>query len=73
MKREYKFFLTDIIDNIKLIDDFVKDKKTIYAVSRSLQIIGEAVSKIPSELQEKHKEIPWKNIKNFRNVVVHKY
>lgn len=82
MKREYKLFLDDIVENIDKIqrfvsgmsfDDFRKDDKTIYAVSRSLEIIGESVSQIPDEVKDKYGDIPWRDIKNFRNQVVHKY
>ena len=82
MKREYKLFLDDIVENIDKIqrfvsgmsfDDFRKDDKTIYAVSRSLEIIGESVSQIPDEVRDKYDDIPWRDIKNFRNQVVHKY
>lgn len=82
MKREYKLFLRDIVKNIEKIktfvdcmdfDDFKKDEKTIYAVTRSLEIIGEAVTQIPEDVKNVHNQIPWRNIKNFRNQVVHKY
>jgi uncharacterized protein with HEPN domain len=82
MKRDYKIFLKDILKEIENINHFVdstdfktfsSDEKTKYAVARSLEIIGEAVSMIPEEIKEKHTNIPWKDIKNFRNVVVHKY
>ncbi|MBU0569603.1 DUF86 domain-containing protein, partial [Patescibacteria group bacterium] len=66
---------TDYIDDIKVsindINTFTKkltgerfenDKKTQYAVIRSLEIIGEAVRKIPDEVKAKHPEIPWKKI-----------
>lgn len=82
MKREYKLFIKDILDNIEKINKFVEgmdfnhfknDEKTIYAVTRSLEIIGEAVGCIPKEVKDKYEKIPWKDIKNFRNQVVHKY
>ena len=82
MKRNYKIFLDDILKEIENINKFISDmdfetfcldEKTKYAVARSLEIIGEAVSKIPEEIKEKHKDIPWQDIKNFRNIVIHKY
>lgn len=61
MKREIKDYLNDIVDAMdKSItftsemnyEDFVKDTRTVYAVIRALEIIGEAVEKI-LEIQEK--------------------
>ncbi len=80
--REYKLFLEDIVNNIKIIktftegmdfDDFKKDLKTIYSVTRALEIIGEATAQIPKSIREKHNTISWKEIKGFRDKIVHKY
>ena len=54
-------------------EDFLKDEKTQDAVSRNLEIIGEAAANIPKDLQDKYEEVPWKNIKDFRNVLTHQY
>ena len=43
------------------------------AVERNLQIIGEAVSHLPSEITESHPEIAWPQIRGFRNILVHQY
>lgn len=40
---------------------------------RSLEIIGEAVRRIPPEFRERHPHIPWTRIVNFRNVLIHEY
>ena len=77
-----KLFLNDILENILDIksfiknysyEDFLNDKKTVNAVTRSFEIIGEAVSNIPEEIKIKYVHIPWKDIKNFRNVIIHQY
>lgn len=82
MKREYNLFLTDILENIEIIfsftkglsfENFKKDEKTIYAVTRALEIIGEATAQIPDEIKNKYPQIQWKKIKGFRDKVVHKY
>lgn len=54
-------------------EDFCADQKTIDASLRNLQIIGEAAGAIPETIREKHGMISWKDIRAFRNVVVHKY
>ena len=49
------------------------DKKTLYAVIRCLEIIGEAVKKIPTNIKEKYSEIPWKEIGGMRDKLIHEY
>jgi uncharacterized protein with HEPN domain len=54
-------------------DAFVQDDKTIDAVVRSLEVIGEAARRLPSEFKTKHGEIPWHQIAGLRNPIVHAY
>ena len=54
-------------------ETFVKDKKTINAVIRSLEVMGEALKEIPLELKEKCPEIPWKYITGMRDKLIHEY
>lgn len=54
-------------------DEFIKDKKTINATIRSLEIIGEVVKKIPEEIRIKYKKINWLSISNMRNKLAHDY
>lgn len=68
-KRDQRDYLRDIVDSINDVDDFIrgmsfeefkKDKKTVNAVVRSVEIIGEATKKIRKTLKDGHKEVPWK-------------
>ena len=54
-------------------DAFVRDDKTIDAVVRSLEVIGEAARRIPAEFKAGHGEIPWHQIVGLRNRIVHAY
>jgi uncharacterized protein with HEPN domain len=54
-------------------DRFIGDEKTIDSVVRNLEIIGEAVGKLPVEIRERHPEIPWKKIIGLRHRIVHDY
>jgi len=43
------------------------------AIERNLQIIGEAVNHLPGEITDAHPEVPWPQIRGFRNILVHQY
>lgn len=81
-KREYKDYILDIANSINKIEKFVgnftfeefqKDEKTIYAVVRAIEIIGEATKNIPTSTKKMHKEIKWEKVKGMRNRLVHEY
>ena len=52
---------------------FQADQKTIDAVVRNLEIIGEAARHIPDAVREHHSEVPWDRMRGFRNVLAHEY
>ena len=54
-------------------NDFKTDKKTINAVIRSLEVVGEAAKHIPDEFRKKHTEIPWRKMAGMRDVLIHDY
>ncbi len=54
-------------------DSFVKDEKTVDAVVRNFEIIGEAANRIDPEFKEKNPDIAWNRIRGFRNRIVHNY
>jgi uncharacterized protein with HEPN domain len=54
-------------------EEFVKDRKTLNAVVRSIEIIGEASKHIPASLREKYAELPWKEITGMRDKLIHGY
>jgi uncharacterized protein with HEPN domain len=82
MKREYKDYVMDIIEAIEKIEDFTKDMefenfrkddKTVFAVIRALEIIGEAVKKIPLTVKNKYKQMPWREAAGMRDKLIHEY
>jgi len=54
-------------------DEFKKDYKTVDAVIRNFEIIGEASKNIPDEIKEKYYDVPWDEMYLLRNKVSHEY
>lgn len=52
---------------------FLSDEKTIDAVVRNLEIIGEAARQLPGEWKDRHPVIRWSQIAGMRNRIVHDY
>lgn len=82
MKREAGDYIEDIINAMEKSTNFIKDlsykkfiqdDKTVFAVVRALEIIGEAVKSIPNNLRKKYPEIPWKDMAGMRDKVIHEY
>jgi len=80
--RDIKDYLNDILEVIEDIKNFTEgisyeelenDKKTLYAVIRCLEVLGEAVKKIPNVIKEKYPEIPWQEIAGMRDKLIHEY
>ena len=81
-ERSYLMFLEDIIESIEKIeayigdityDVFIEDGKTVDAVVRNLEIIGEASKKLPNELKDKISDVPWHRMTGLRNIIAHEY
>lgn len=82
MKRDIGDYIEDIIAAITnateftkdmSYNEFVKDTKTVYAVIRAIEIIGEAVKNIPEEIKRKYPDIPWRSMAGMRDKVIHAY
>jgi uncharacterized protein with HEPN domain len=82
MKRLIRDYLEDIYKEMERAEKFVEnldfsdimdDDKTLYACIRSLEIIGEAVKRIPDDFRKKYEEVPWKDMSGMRDVLIHDY
>ena len=80
--RSWKFRIEDIIEAVDRIfhyvkdsnyDGWIKDQKTIDAVIRNLEIIGETAANVPQEIQDLYVDIPWYQMKGMRNILIHEY
>jgi uncharacterized protein with HEPN domain len=54
-------------------EKFTHDDKTVYAVIRAIEIIGEAAKQIPDEARQNYADIPWKDMAGMRDVLIHDY
>lgn len=52
---------------------FLADRRTVDAVVRNLELIGEAVKHLPEAWKGLHPQVPWKQIAGLRDVVAHAY
>jgi uncharacterized protein with HEPN domain len=65
--------IEDFLDGFSSESELVSDDKTLSAVERQFEILGEAANYLSVELKEKHSEIPWHEINGLRNILAHKY
>ncbi len=81
-KRPVDLLLDDICEALDRIgqytggmsfDVFSKDRKSVDAVVRNLEIIGEAAAHVPPETRLKYPEIEWKKVVGLRNILIHNY
>lgn len=80
--RPLTLYVTDIIEAFGRIEkytkgmtfaDFKRDAKTVDAVVRNVEIIGEAAKHIPAKVRLKYVDIPWREIIGTRSKVIHEY
>jgi len=81
-KRDFKLFFHDILDSLNKIfkytqnmsyEDFIDDDKTIDAIIRNIEIMGEAVKYLPADVRDEFPEIPFKKIAGMRDKIIHGY
>ncbi len=82
MPRDSKIYLEDILEATRKIKTytgslskaaFLEDEKTLDAVVRNLEVIGEAVKKLPEDLRAQHSAVEWKKIAGLRDILIHEY
>ena len=82
MTRAVELYIDDICEAVERIasyagnlsrDEFMNDVRTIDAVIRNLEILGEAAKHIPVEVRWKFIEIDWKAIAGMRDILIHEY
>jgi uncharacterized protein with HEPN domain len=82
VNRTHFDYVRDIYESVQEIEQFmlgltkeqfVEDRKTILAITKLIEIIGEASKGIPEEVREMYCSIPWKQMTGMRDKLTHKY
>jgi uncharacterized protein with HEPN domain len=80
--REWRLRLDDILEAIARIQRYVEgltfeqfqaDQKTVDAVVRNLEIIGEAVRHLSASQEGLPRQTAWGDIAGMRNILIHEY
>ena len=80
--RRNLLFLKDIINAMNKIfnytsemtkEEFKNDDKTVDAVLRNIEIIGEASNNLSEEIYKGNENVPWQRMTGLRNIVIHEY
>ena len=81
-ERDWRLRLHDIAEALTAVESYVagrdfpsfeSDRRTVDAVVRNLEIVGEAANALPQAFREEHKEIPWDDVRAMRNILAHAY
>lgn len=81
-KRDPLLLLQDMLESASKIkkytfcytfEDFANDDKTIDAVTRNFEIIGEAANQLDGTFKARNPEVNWEKLRGFRNRIVHGY
>jgi len=82
VKRVYTDYLQDIVDYAEKamrfvqdvsFDDFGDNEEKIFAVVKTLEIIGEAARHLPKSVRDKYAAVPWKQVTGMRDKMTHEY
>jgi len=75
-------YLDDILEAVDKIerytagmdyDEFVADEKTVDAVLRNFEVIGEAAKNVPEDVRQEYTAVPWSEMAGMRDKLIHGY
>ncbi len=82
MPRDYSVYLQDMLEATAKVraytsgltlEAFAADAKTVDAVVRNLEVLGEAAKRVPETVRCQHGDIPWKRLAGLRDILIHRY
>jgi uncharacterized protein with HEPN domain len=81
VKKDPRVYLAHILECAEKIErytkggkqEFLNDEMTQDAVIRNFEIIGEATKRVPEAYRKRHRDIPWRLMAGFRDVLIHAY
>jgi len=82
MKRDYRLYIDDLIEAIERIEkyagglsfeEFSRDTKTVDAVIRNFEVLGEAAKHIPRHIKNRYVALPWKEMAGMRDKLIQEY
>ena len=82
MKRDLRLYVEDIWESIAAIEEYTRgvskpgfedDRQLQDAVARRLETIGEATKHLPDDFRLRYPDVPWKQIADLRDVLIHEY
>ena len=80
--RDYVDYLTDMVQAATKATEFVRgmtfeqfesDDRTLFAVVRALEVVGEAAKRIPESMRAQHPMVPWSSMTGMRDKLIHEY
>jgi uncharacterized protein with HEPN domain len=80
--RDYLDYFQDIVDMMDTVQQlvatmtyeaFLQDQRTKLAVTKAIEIIGEAAKNIPSSVRDDYPDVPWKQMSGMRDKLTHAY
>ncbi len=82
MRREHADYAADMLTSCEEVREFTHgldfagfcaDRRTINAVIRSLEVLGEAAKRIPEDVRARYPGIPWRRMTGMRDKLIHEY
>jgi len=82
VKRTHAGYIYDILDCVQEVENFmsgltkeqfVEDRKTILAITKLIEMIGEAAKSVSEDVKEEYPDIPWRQMAGMRDKLTHKY
>ena len=82
MSRDSSVYLEDMLEAVRKVErysrgltrqSFAADEKTVDAVVRNLEVLGEAAKRIPEAVRRGAPDIPWQRIAGLRDILIHDY